>query len=57
MEAELKQVLKNDALVQQIFVIDAEDRQQFVIEQFMITLECILALTKDALLPDREFEQ
>ena len=55
MEAELKQVLKNDALVQQIFVIDADETQQFVIEQFVITLEHVLALTKDALLPDRVF--
>ena len=57
MEAELKQALKNEALVQQIFVIDADDTQQFVIEQLVITFERILALTKDALLPDTVFEQ
>ena len=56
-EAELKQALKNDALVQQIFVTEAEETQQFVTEQFVITLERILAFKKDALLPDRAFEQ
>ena len=53
----LQNTFEKEHDVAQIFVTDAEDTQQFVIEQFVITLERILALTKDALLLDRVFEQ